>query len=213
MEFKKHEVTRPAEPEEQADIMKRLLDVLNDIDTVKQEAKDVAKTYREQVEGLEFRKHGLRLNLENGTVTQEVEVHAVANENLGVMQYFDRDGTLIDSLTHALSNKDAEEAAAKRQLGLFGEPEKLAEHLTSEMQKVFGDDVTVTVEAEQADSATLAELQDNAENGSPDRENYFDPADLDQLQANAEEAGTLPERRTAEKPVKKEKKKPELVAA
>ena len=193
MEFKKHEVTRPATQKEKAELMTRLLDVLTSVDETEEEKKSVMSDFSSTLKGMNKRVIGLRYNLQTSTITQEIEVHAMVNENLGVMQYFDREGTLIDSLTHSLSNKEAEEAAAKRQLDMFGSDEVVGNPFVERLQAVTGDEyevsvngVPATVESYEKQRDHLAEELGVSVGDSDDEQpDTFNPAELEQFQAEA----------------------------
>ena len=80
MNFEKREVTRAADATEQADLVKRLLEVLSSIDQTKEEAKSAASEYNGIIKDLHKREIGLRFNLQTGTVTQEIDVKPLINE-------------------------------------------------------------------------------------------------------------------------------------
>jgi len=120
-QFEKREVTRTASPEEKADLTQRLLEVLSSIDSTREEAKAAAAEYRGIITDLHKREIGLRFNLQTGTVTQEIDVHAVADEATGMMQYFDRNGYEVIELRHDLSQKQKSDAVQRRQLDMFTE--------------------------------------------------------------------------------------------
>jgi hypothetical protein len=167
-QFEKREVTRSASADEKADLTNRLLEVLSNIDQTREEAKAAAADYRSIITDLHKREIGLRFNLETSTVTQEIDVHPVSDEATGMMQYFDRDGNEVIELRHDLSQKQKEEAAQRRQIGLFGEPQELADLLQAGMQSTFGNDVTVSVNGFQAnDIAEFEKRMGDTTNTSP----------------------------------------------
>ena len=143
--FVKREVTRLADSQEKADLMQRLLGVLNSIDETREEAKAAAADFRAIIGDLIKREIGLRFNLQTGTITQEIEVKPLINEATGFTEYYTREGDEVQELRHRTDQKEKEAEAAKRQTSLFAEPSELAQKLQDEMQKQFGPDVTVTV--------------------------------------------------------------------
>jgi hypothetical protein len=148
--FEKREVTRKAAPEEKADLINRLLEVLSTIDITQEEAKAAAADFRGIIADLHKREIGLRFNLSAGTVTQEVDVHAVINEATSQTEYYNREGNEVIELRHETSKASKEQNAMKKQIDLFEKSGELAAKLTDEMQKTFGHDVTVTVGESQA---------------------------------------------------------------
>jgi len=141
---------RLADEQELENLHKRHTDVLDTIDVTADEAKEVASDFRAQLKAFHEQEQNLRRNLKSGTIPVEVEAKSVANVDTGLMEYFDREGNLIPQLTHELSKADREQDALRKQLDMFGNPQKLADNIQSEMQKQFGDDVTVSVNGVQA---------------------------------------------------------------
>lgn len=170
IEFKKRELTRTATPEEKSELTKRLLEVLSSIDATKEEAKAAAAEYRSILSDLHKREIGLRFNLQNNTVTHEIDVHAVADEAANIMQYFDRDGNLVDELTHPLSQEERNDAAIKRQLNMFAIAEALEEKTSqniTELESAFGDISGLPDAASHVDSVPSQETEGTAEPASP----------------------------------------------
>ncbi|RYC70015.1 hypothetical protein [Spirosoma sordidisoli] len=190
--FEKREVTRPASPEEKGDLMKRLLEVLSQIDQTEEEKKSVVADYNSQLKDMNKRVIQLRYNLQTNTVTQEVDVHAVINEMSGMTEYYDRNGIEVIELRHKTSRKDQDEAAAKRQLAMFDEqaanPDEDVRPFTdirtaldiADLGEAFGQTMSVSADAARNDAdplQTQAATAADIRNAQPLPETGFDVSD------------------------------------